>query len=213
MLNHIWAAMLVFGFVYGIVAGNLPIITNSILEAAKEAVNLSITLLGIVAFWCGIMEIAQDAGLIDALSRRMRPIIHFLFPNIPEEHGALKAISVNFIANVLGLGWAATPAGLKAMEELAKLEEERRKEEKDICIKKKSNCMPLGIASNEMCTFLILNISSLQLIPVNIIAYRTQYGSASPASIVGFAMVATAASTGAAIVFCKLIGGKSLKFH
>ena len=105
-------------------------------------------------------------------------------------------------ANVLGLGWAATPAGLRAMEELSKLEEDRRKGRLPGPVRKK------GIASNEMCTFLILNISSLQLIPVNVIAYRSQYGSVNPAAIVGPGIAATAVSTLVAVVFCKIIDGK-----
>lgn len=222
MLNHIWAAMLIIGFLYGMIIGNLPVMTNSMLEAAKDAVDLSITLLGVVAFWCGIMEIAQEAGLVDIFSCKMRPVIHFLFPDIPEEHESLKAISLNFIANFLGLGWAATPAGLKAMEALAELEEERRNEaaqgnagmiwKNTDNMRKKSmfGAIPHGVASNEMCTFLILNISSLQLIPVNIIAYRSQYGSENPALIVGPAIIATTASTVVAVVFCKIMNKRRL---
>ena len=106
--------------------------------------------------------------------------------------------NVNFIANILGLGWAATPAGLKAMKELETLEEERRAGKAPGPVRRK------GVASNEMCTFLIMNISSLQLIPMNVIAYRSQYGSANPAAIVGAGILATVASTGAAVIFCKI---------
>ena len=114
-----------------------------------------------------------------------------MFPGIPKEHKARDYISANIIANILGLGWACTPAGLKAMEELHRLEEERGNDS--------------HFASNEMCTFLIINISSLQLIPVNVIAYRSQYGSVNPTEIVGPAIVATVISTLAASVFCKII--------
>lgn len=120
-------------------------------------------------------------------------MIHFLFPQLPKNHPANKHITTNIIANILGLGWAATPAGLQAMEELAKLEESRRSLK--------------GIASNEMCNFLILNISSLQLIPVNVIAYRSQYGSVNPASIVGAGIIATSISTLAGIVYFKIRTG------
>lgn len=125
-------------------------------------------------------------------------------------------MAVNMIANCLGLGSAATPAGLSAFQELEKLEEERREseglEKGDFVNPEKSSVknltvQPKGTASNEMCTFLILNISSLQLIPVNIIAYRSQYGSANPAAIVGPAIAATMASTLAAVVFCKVMDG------
>lgn len=222
MLNHIWVVMVLAGFAYGIITGDLSVMTNSVLEAAGDAVELGITLLGIVAFWCGIMEIAQEAGLLESISRKMWPFIHFLFPDIPEEHESLKAICTNFVANILGLGWAATPAGLKAMEELKNLEEERRNN------KKIENCVSIGVnsnidisgkantdisekvsterkASNEMCTFLLINISSLQLIPVNIIAYRSQYGSNNPTAIVGPAIIATMISTLVAVVFCKIM--------
>ncbi|MFW5676385.1 MAG: nucleoside recognition protein, partial [Acetivibrio ethanolgignens] len=127
-------------------------------------------------------------------TKAMRPILKLLFPGIPSGHPALEYIAANMIANFLGLGWAATPAGLSAMRELKKLEEERRE---------KGQGVSEGSASNEMCTFLIINISSLQLIPVNIIAYRSQYGSVNPAAVIAPAMVATAISTLAAVIYCK----------
>ena len=144
------------------------------------------------------MEIASRAGIIEAASKKMGPLIRFLFPDLPADHKANEHIATNFIANVLGLGWAATPAGLRAMEELGKLEDDRRNRKISGPVRKK------GIASNEMCTFLIINISSLQLIPVNVIAYRSQYGSVNPAAIVGAGILATAVSTGAAVIFSKI---------
>ena len=157
---------------------------------------LCITMLGILSFWMGLMEIGSEAGLIHGLTMKMRPFLHWLFPRIPEGHPAMDAISMNCIANVLGLGWAATPAGLKAMEKLSDLEEDRRK-------KHLPEAVSEGTASQEMCTFLVFNISSLQLIPVNIIAYRSQYGSVRPAAVVGPAILATLISTGAGVLFCK----------
>ena len=143
----------------------------------------------------------------------LSPFVSFMFPGLPKGHKAKDYISMNIIANVLGLGWACTPAGLKAMEELEKLEEDRRNENVGVMLDKKRSgrrkerrsAMPKGTASNEMCTFLILNISSLQLIPVNMIAYRSQYGSVNPAAIVGPAIVATMVSTVVAIIFCKIM--------
>ena len=202
MLNYLWAGMILLGIVYGAFNGKMPDITNAALDSAKEAVTLCITMIGVMSFWTGIMEIASRAGIIGMAARKMRPLIRFLFPRIPKEHRANEHITTNFIANFLGLGWAATPAGLKAMEELGKLEDDRRAGRAAGPARKK------GIASNEMCTFLIINISSLQLIPVNVIAYRSQYGSANPAGIVGAGIAATAVSTGAAIVFCKLMDRK-----
>lgn len=195
-MNYLWGGMLIVGIIYGALTGNLNEVTNGAINASKEAVSLAIALLGVTTMWSGLMEIASGAGIIDWLTRKIRPILRFLFPRITDGHPALEAISVNMIANFFGLGAAATPAGLRAMEELEGLEEERRK---------KGCGVPRGTANREMCTFLIVNISSLQLIPVNVIAYRGQYGSVNPTAIVGPAIAATAVSTLAGVVFCKVM--------
>lgn len=193
MLNYLWGFMLLLGVVYGAVTGNLPALTDAALNSAKEAVTLCITMVGVMSFWVGLMRIAENAGVIAGATRRLKPVLRFLFPNIPPEHPALTYIATNMIANIFGLGWAATPAGLKAMAELAALN-------------RKSDT-----ASNEMCTFLIINISSLQLIPVNILAYRSQYGSVNPAAIVGPAIVATSVSTLSAVIFCKIMDRRKIR--
>lgn len=202
MLNYLWAGMIVIGILCAAFTGRLPEITNAALDSSKEAIALCITMMGVMSFWVGMMEIASEAGIVRSMSRRMRPLIRFLFPEIPGNHPSMEHITTNIIANVLGLGWAATPAGLKAMEELGKLEEDRRKGRLPGPVRKP------GIAGNEMCTFLIINISSLQLIPVNVIAYRSQYGSVNPAAIVGPGIAATAVSTLVAIIYCKVMGRK-----
>ena len=202
MLNYLWAGMIVIGIIFASFTGKMPDITNAALDSSKEAVALCITMMGVMAFWVGLMEIASKAGIIESASRKIRPLIRFLFPNLPAGHSAEEHITANIIANVLGLGWAATPAGLRAMEELSKLEEDRRAGRMPGTVRKR------GIASNEMCTFLILNISSLQLIPVNVIAYRSQYGSVNPAAVVGPGIAATAVSTIVAVVSCKMMDGK-----
>lgn len=199
MLNYLWGGMLLVGIIYGGITGNMNEVTGAALSSAEEAVSLCITMAGIVAMWVGLMEIARAAGLVDRLTNAMRPLLHFLFPRIPETHRSLEYISANMIANFLGLGWAATPFGLKAMEELEKLEDDRRAGKAPGKVRGK------GIAGNEMCNFLIINISSIQLIPVNIIAYRSQYGSINPTAIVGPAIAATAVSTGVAVIFCRLM--------
>ena len=217
--------MILIGVVYGAIAGKMAEVTNAALDSAGDAVSLCITMIGVMALWVGLMEIAQKSGLIAKLTRGIQPFIRFLFPRIPEGHPAREYIATNLIANVLGLGWACTPAGLKAMEELAKLEVERGTPEyvpagKGIFEdgRKKGNKAGKNgseltvdtsgksgrVASNEMCTFLILNISSLQLIPVNMIAYRQQYGSVNPAGIIAPAIVATFISTLVAVVYCKM---------
>ncbi len=202
MLNYLWGFMMLVGILWAAVHGNLGQVTAGALESAGEAVKLCITMLGVMSFWTGILEVGRRAGLIEQLSARMRPILRFLFPHIPEHHPSLEAIAANMIANVIGVGWAATPAGLRAMEELEKLEEDRRNGRLPGPVRKR------GIASNEMCTFLIINISSLQLIPVNMIAYRSQYGSVNPTAVVGPGIAATAVSTLVAVIFCKVMDGE-----
>ncbi len=202
MLNYLWAGMILVGILFASFTGRMPDITNAALDSSKEAVTLCITMIGVMSFWVGLMEIATKAGIVKIASRKIRPLIRFLFPNLPDGHPAAAHITTNIIANVLGLGWAATPAGLRAMEELEKLEEGRRKGLFTGPVRKR------GIASNEMCTFLIINISSLQLIPVNVIAFRSQYGSVNPAAIVGPGIVATAVSTIVAVIYCKMMDGK-----
>lgn len=218
MLNYLWGCMLLIGIVYGTVTGNLPALTDAALSSAKEAVTLCITMLGVMSFWVGLMRIAENSGLISAATKKLMPFLGFLFPQLPRSHKANEYIAANMIANIFGLGWAATPAGLKAMEELSALEEERRGDEdissypdvnpKKIRFSRKISAFPRDTANNEMCNFLILNISSLQLIPVNIIAYRGQYGSVNPAAIVGPAIMATICSTATGVVFCKIAGRK-----
>lgn len=198
MLNYLWAGMILIGIVYGAFRGSLADVTNAVLDSSKEAVMLCITMMGVMSLWMGLMEIASKAGVIQAASKAIAPIIRFFFPDIPKDHKANEYITTNFIANILGLGWAATPAGLQAMDALGELEDDRRSGKAPGIVREK------GIASNEMCTFLILNISSLQLIPINIIAYRSQYGSVNPAGIVGAGIVATLVSTLTGCIFCKV---------
>jgi len=193
MLNALWAGMIIVGVIWAAIHGNMEAVTGGVLESAKEAVNLAITMLGVMSFWCGILKIGENAGLIQLLTKKMKPVIRFLFPQMPQNHPAEQHISTNMIANLLGLGWAATPAGLRAMKELIQLEKER------------GNKKWTDGASDEMCTFLVINISSLQLIPINMIAYRSQYGSTDPTAIVGPVIAATAVSTMAAVVFAKLM--------
>ena len=202
MLNYLWAGMIIAGIIFAAFTGRMPDVTNAALDSSKEAITLCITMMGVMSFWVGLMEIATKAGIITAASRRIQPLIRFLFPDLPADHPAQEHITTNIISNVLGLGWAATPAGLRAMTELSKLEEDRRSGRLPGSVRKR------GVASNEMCTFLILNISSLQLIPVNVIAYRSQYGSVNPAAIVGPGIAATAVSTLVAVIYCKMMDGK-----
>lgn len=207
MLNLIWGSMILVGVVYAAINGTMQQVNTAAIESAREAVTLCITMLGVMGLWLGMMEVARAAGIMDRLTKALRPFLYFLFPEIPKGHRCLEPISVNLISNLLGLGWAATPAGLSAMEELAGLERER------------GNAAYLGeaggegkhrirAASNEMCTFLVLNISSLQLIPVNVIAYRAQYGSVAPTAILAPGLAATLMSTVVAVIFCRCLCGR-----
>ena len=187
MLNKLWGIMLLAGIVVAAFTGKIGDAGTAAIDSSKEAVTLCIAMLGVMSMWTGIMNVAKRAGLIDAMTKALRPALRFLFPDIPADHVVNEYIAANMIANMLGLGWAATPYGLKAMEQMKELNEGSH------------------IASADMCTFLIINISSLQLIPVNMIAYRSQYGSVSPTSIIGMGLIATLVSTAVGIIFATLM--------
>ena len=187
MLNILWVIMIAGGIFFAAFHGTMGQITESFISSSTEAVNLCIFMLGVIGVWNGMMEIAVKSGLMKKIAKTMYPFIHWLFPDIPPRHKANEYIAANMAANILGLGWAATPAGLKAMRELQKLEEGG------------------GRAADMMCAFLVLNISSLQLVPINMIAYRSQYGSVNPAAVVLPAICATMISTIAGIVFIKIM--------
>ena len=191
MLNFLWAGMILLGVAYGAAAGRIEDVSNGFIEGGGEAVSLCITMLGIVSLWTGVMEIARKSGLIAGLKKKIAPLIKWLFPDVPPELPASVYIAINLIANFCGLGWAATPAGLKAMEALAALQDERAGHH-------------VTNASDAMCAFLVINISSIQLIPVNIIAYRAEYGSVNPAAIIIPGIIATTISTLAGVIFCKI---------
>ncbi|MCH5265050.1 MAG: nucleoside recognition protein [Lachnospiraceae bacterium] len=193
MLNKLWGFMILIGILFAAFTGRMGQVGTAAIDSSKEAVTLCVTMLGIMSMWTGLMNIAKKAGIIDALTRGLRPVLAFLFPGVPKDHKANEYMAANIISNVLGLGWAATPVGLKAMEQLKELNHGSH------------------IASADMCTFLILNISSLQLIPVNIIAYRSQYGSVAPTAIIGMGLVATIISTAAGVIFsviARKVGGR-----
>ncbi len=187
MLNYLWGAMIFTGILVAAFTGNMANVTNGAIDSAKEAVELAITMLGIMSMWTGIMKIGEKAGLIKAMSHKMRPFLKWLFPSVPRSSKALDYISTNVIANILGLGWAATPAGISAMKELQKINKDKTK------------------ASIPMCMFMIFNMSSLQLVSINIIAYRSQYNSQNPSEIIGPGIVTTLISTLTAVIFAKIM--------
>lgn len=193
MLNYIWGFMILSGIIVAAFTGKMPDITNAVVDSSKEAVTTCITMLGILSMWTGLMEIAEQSGLIKELSRKMKPFLKFLFPEIPYTHKAMDYISTNVIANILGLGWAATPAGLKAMEKMQELNNNKQ------------------TASRSMCMFMVFNMSSLQLVSVNLIAYRTQYNSVNPSEIIGPGLFTTLISTIVGISVVKII--ERWKYH
>ncbi|MGE8204380.1 nucleoside recognition domain-containing protein [Heyndrickxia sp. NPDC080065] len=182
MVNYIWICMTLIGLVFAAINGKMKDVNEAIFQSSNEAVTLCIGLISILVFWLGIMRIAQDSGLLDKFSKLFRPIIKKLFPEVPENHPAMGYILSNIIANMFGLGNAATPLGIKAMEQLKELNGGKPH------------------ASRSMITFLALNTSGLTLIPTTVIAIRMNYHSASPTEIVGPTLIATTVATIAAII-------------
>lgn len=191
MLNFIWGSFIICGIVFSVITGKSDTVTDSLLSGGKEAVTLCITMAGVISIWTGIMEIAERSGMIKGIAKKMDGIITYLFPNIPKNSTVREYIATNFAANFFGLGWAATPAGLLAMEELNNMNKHK------------------DIASDDMCMFMIVNTSSLQLVTMNIIAYRSQYMSKNPSEIIFAGIVATVVSTFAGVVFAKIMGRRN----
>ncbi|MEC0271268.1 nucleoside recognition domain-containing protein [Paenibacillus anseongense] len=161
--------------------GNVEAVTQAAFDGAKSGVTVCFGLISVLVFWMGMMRIAEDAGLLSKLARLLQPAVRFLFPSVPKNHPAIGYIMSNMSANILGLGNAATPMGIKAMQELQKLNADK------------------DTASTAMCTLLALNTSSITLIPTTLIAIRMNYNSVNPAEIVGTTLIATIISTAVAI--------------
>jgi len=187
MLNYLWGGMILVAIVVAIFTGNMAALTNAAIDSAREAIALCITMLGVLSMWTGLMTVAEKAGLISALARRAKPMLRYLFPALGRHHKAHEPIATNFIANILGLGWAATPSGLKAME-----------------IMQKDNPTP-DTATPSMRMFMVINMSSLQLVTISVVAYRLQYGSANPSEIIGPGLLITIITTIFAVAFCKVL--------
>ncbi|RNB84893.1 nucleoside recognition domain-containing protein [Brevibacillus panacihumi] len=182
MLNLIWLALIVSSIIVAAVTGRMEAMNQAAFAGAKAGVTVCFGLLSVLAFWMGIMRIAEKAGLMELVARALSPVISLLFPDIPKGHPAMGYIMSNMSANLLGLGNAATPMGLKAMEELQKLNPDKQQ------------------ASPAMCTLLAINTASITLIPTTMIAIRMQYGSVNPVEIVGTTLLSSFAATFVAIV-------------
>lgn len=191
MLNYIWGSMILVGILVAAFTGNMEAVTNTTIQSSRDAITLCITILGVIAMWSGIMNIAEEAGLINSLTKKMQPLLKYIFNELDEDSKAFKYIATNIIANMFGLGYAATPAGIRAMEEMQK--ENKYKD----------------VATNSMCIFMIINMSSLQIVSMNIIAYRAQYNSINPSEIIGPGLVTTLVSTLAGVVFAKIFAFRS----
>ena len=187
MINYIWFSLLAVGVVTAAFTGKMAQVTEAIFSAAKVSVELAIGLIGVMALWLGLMKVAEKAGAVRFVSRLLYPVLRWLFPAIPRDHPALASIVANFAANILGLGNSATALGLKAMDDLQDINQDKES------------------ASDEMCTFLAINTSSLTIIPATIIGIRASAGSANPAEIVGTVIFATGVSTSVAIIASKLL--------
>lgn len=186
MINYIWFGLIFIGFAVGIATGHVKEVTDAAIESAKNGVNLSMGLIGIMALWLGMMKIAEESGLVQKLALLLKPAMVRLFPDVPADHPAMGAIIMNFAANVFGLGNAATPFGIKAMHSLQELNTTD------------------DTATDSMCMFLAINTSSVVLIPAGTIAYRVAAGSANAMEIIGPVIVATTVSTSTAIIAVKL---------
>ncbi|SHF04109.1 nucleoside recognition domain-containing protein [Desulforamulus putei] len=188
MVNYVWLGMMVFGILVAAARGHIEVVTKAALDGAQVAVKTSLSLIAIITFWLGIMKLAEAAGLVRALARLVRPVTSFLFPSVPRDHPAMGAIVMNLSANILGLGNAATPMGLIAMQELQKLNKRRP-----------------DTASEAMCTFLALNTGCITVIPTTIIGIRVLYGSQDPAEIVGTTIFATLCGMTVAILADRIL--------
>ncbi|GKU81059.1 MULTISPECIES: nucleoside recognition domain-containing protein [Niallia] len=193
MVNIIWVLMTVIGIVFAMFNGTMDEVNKAIFSGAKEAVTICIGLISVLVFWLGMMRIAEEAGLLKKLTNLFRPLVTKLFPEVPKNHPAMGYILSNMMANLFGLGNAATPLGIKAMEELKKLNGGKT------------------TASNSMITFLALNTSSVTLIPTTVIAIRMNYHSASPTDIVGPTLIATIFSAIAGISIDRFFYYRRLK--
>lgn len=187
MINFIWFFMIFTGFVLAFINGNMESAANASIKGAQSAVELCIGLIGVMSVWSGIMKVAEKSGLTSIIAKLMKPIMKLLFPGVPSNHPAMGAMIMNMASNMLGLSNAATPFGIKAMEELTKLNLNKDR------------------ASDSMVMFLVINSACLQLIPASIISIRANYGSKNPSEIIVSTIISTIAAAIVGIISCKLL--------
>lgn len=187
MINYIWFFLIAVSMVVAALTGKVELINDALIDDATEAVTFAISLMGIMATWMGLIKIAEKSGLIRAISRLITPLTSFLFPSVPKDHPAMNSIVMNMVTNMFGAGNSSTAIGLKAMEEMSTLSVDKKK------------------ATNDMCMFLVINMSSIQLIPITVIKLRSDAGSLNPTEIIGTTLVATLVSTLVGIVTAKML--------
>ncbi|MBM7614749.1 nucleoside recognition domain-containing protein [Alkaliphilus hydrothermalis] len=189
-MNKIWFFMIIFGMIMAAITGKVEVVNEVLLTDVQEAVVFAISLTGIMAVWLGLMNIANKSGLMDSFSKLMRPFTRLLFPSIPANHPAISAIVMNMVANMLGAGNSATALGLKAIEELQTLNTNKK------------------TATNAMCMFLVINMSSIQIIPLTVLKIRADAGSIMPSEIIITSLIASTVSTIVGIAACKILEGR-----
>jgi spore maturation protein A len=187
MLNYIWLALVILAVLVGGINGKIESVTKAAIESAGNSVTIAIGLIGVMSLWLGIMKIAEDSGLMSVVARLISPVMRRLFPDVPPDHPAMGSMMMNIAANMLGLSNAATPMGLKAMEDLEKL-----------------NRVP-GVATNAMCVFLTINTANVQLIPATMIGLMASAGSSQPTAIIGTTLAATFIALVTGIATAKLL--------
>ncbi|MFZ5968630.1 MAG: nucleoside recognition domain-containing protein [Bacillota bacterium] len=187
MINRIWLCMILLGVGIAFFNGRTDVINTVVINHSQEAVLFAIGLTGIMSVWLGLMKIAERSGLMHIIGKAMGPLIRVLFPEIPQNHPAISSIVMNMAANMFGAGNSATALGLKAMEEMQKINPRKER------------------ATNAMCMFLVINMSSIQLIPLTVLKIRGDAGSANPTEIIVTTLIASTASTVAGIMACKIL--------
>lgn len=187
MINVIWFIILVFGIGFGLLTGRGDVVSKSVVNSAGSTVDFVIKLVGLMCIWCGVMKVAEKSGLTEKLAKLLRPVLKLVFKEAAKDEKAMGAIVMNLTANMMGLSNAATPFGIKAMEEMDRLNKEK------------------GTASNDMALFLVLNAACIQLVPTTVLSIRAASGSQNPGEIIIPAIIATTVAAVMGIVFCKLL--------
>jgi len=187
VINVIWFIILVFGIGFGLLTGRGDVVSKSVVSSAGSTVDFVIKLVGLMCIWCGVMKVAEKSGLTEKLAKLLRPVLKLVFKDASKDEKAMGAIVMNLTANMMGLSNAATPFGIKAMEEMDRLNKEK------------------GTASNDMALFLVLNAACIQLVPTTVLSIRAASGSQNPGEIIIPAVIATTVAAIMGIIFCKIL--------